>query len=159
MVNFRRMNQKTLFDKISITASRATAHAYSTSFSLGIQCLQRDLRNPVYAIYGFVRFADEIVDTFQDYDRKALLRRFSEDTWRAIEEKISLNPILNSFQAAVNQFNIDHKLIDQFIKSMEMDLLQVKYNQQEYENYISGAAESVGLMCLRVFCGDDEVKY
>ena len=153
------MDPKLLFDKISTATSRMTTHVYSTSFSIGIRCLEKSLRNPIYSVYGFVRFADEIVDTFHDFDKQALLKRFREDTWIAIEEKISLNPILNSFQATVNKFNIDHKIIELFLSSMEMDLVQKKYNQQEFEKYILGSAEGVGLMCLRVFCKGNNEDY
>jgi phytoene/squalene synthetase len=116
------MNQKALFDEVSISCSRKTTHAYSTSFSLGIRTLGKQYRDPVYAVYGFVRFADEIVDTFHDFDKATLMARFREDTVRAIEDKISLNPILNSFQKAYHQFNFDWELVDTFLKSMEMDL-------------------------------------
>ncbi len=139
--------------------SRLAAHSYSTSFSLGIRCLEKDFRNPIYSIYGFVRFADEIVDTFHDYDKKGLLERFKQDTWRAIDEKISLNPILHSFQSTVNHYNIDSKLIEQFLRSMEMDLVEKQYDQAGYEKYILGSAEVVGLMCLRVFCRGNEAEY
>lgn len=150
---------KDLFDKVSIRCSRLTTHAYSTSFSFGIRCLGKELRDPVYAIYGFVRFADEIVDTFHDYDKKTLLERFRKETFLAIEEKISLNPILNSFQETVNRYEIDHALIDQFLKSMEMDLVQQTHSQQSFENYVLGSAEVVGLMCLKIFCNKDMVQY
>jgi 15-cis-phytoene synthase len=142
---------KALFDTISIRCSRLTTRAYSSSFSLGIRCLAKELRDPVYSIYGFVRFADEIVDTFHGYDKEGLLKRFEEETYRSIEEKISLNPILNSFQAAVNEFGIERSLISQFMKSMQMDLVQRSYNSEQFRQYILGSAEVVGLMCLRVF--------
>ncbi len=150
---------KELFDKVSLRCSKVTTHAYSTSFSLGIRCLERELRNPIYSIYGFVRFADEIVDTFHDFDKKTLLQRFRTETYLAIDEKISLNPILNSFQHTVNQFNIEKKLIDQFLYSMEMDLSQTEYDSENFKEYILGSAEVVGLMCLRVFCKGDEAQY
>lgn len=153
------MSQKDLFDRVSMKTSRLAAHSYSTSFSLGIRCLEKDLRNPIYAIYGFVRFADEIVDTFHDYDKKSLLHRFAEDTWKAIDEKISLNPILHSFQSTVNQYGIDRELIETFLHSMEMDLIEKHYDQDRFEEYILGSAEVVGLMCLRVFCRGDEAEY
>jgi 15-cis-phytoene synthase len=142
---------KELFDSVSIRCSRLTTKAYSTSFSLGILCLEKELRDPIYSIYGFVRFADEIVDTFHAHDKVALLNRFREDTFRSIEEKISLNPILNSFQFTVNRFSIENELIGQFLKSMEMDLHQKSYDSKEFQAYILGSAEVVGLMCLRVF--------
>ena len=153
------MNQKALFDKVCLKASRFTAHAYSTSFSFGIQCLEKQLRNPIYSIYGFVRFADEIVDTFHDYDKSGLLKKFKEDAYTAIDEKISLNPILHSFQTTVHQFGIEREVIEQFLFSMEMDLNEKEYNQEGFEKYILGSAEVVGLMCLRVFCKGDEAAY
>lgn len=150
---------KALFDSVSIRCSRLTTRAYSTSFSLGIRCLSKELRDPVYAIYGFVRFADEIVDTFHEYDKESLLKRFEAETYRSIEEKISLNPILNSFQATVNRFGIEQSLIARFIKSMEMDLTRRSYNSDEFRDYIFGSAEAVGLMCLRVFSKGDHHLY
>lgn len=150
---------KELFDSVSIRCSRLTTKAYSTSFSLGIFCLGKELRDPVYAIYGFVRFADEIVDSFHDFDKPTLLNRFKEETYRSIAEGISLNPILNSFQATVNEFQIEHELIEQFLKSMEMDLQQKVHDQSSFEEYILGSAEVVGLMCLRVFCNNDRALF
>ncbi len=150
---------KELFDSVSLKCSKFTTQAYSTSFSLGIRCLEKELRNPIYAIYGFVRFADEIVDTFHDHNKSDLLRRFKEDTYFAIQEKISLNPILHSFQHAVNTFKFESALVDQFLKSMEMDLALTSYDQKGIEEYILGSAEVVGLMCLRVFCKGDEQTY
>lgn len=150
---------KELYDNVSIRCSRLTTKAYSTSFSLGILCLEKELRDPIYSIYGFVRFADEIVDTFHDFDKKVLLDRFKEDTYRSVEEGISLNPILNSFQYTVNKFSIERELIDQFLKSMEMDLLQTEYNEDSFKEYILGSAEVVGLMCLRVFAKGDNEMY
>ena len=150
---------KELYDKVSIKCSRVTTRSYSTSFSLGIRCLGKELRDPVYSIYGFVRFADEIVDTFHDYDKHLLLTRFKEDTYRAIDEKISTNPILNSFQITVHHFKIDRILVDQFLHSMEMDLNQKKHSQETFQEYILGSAEVVGLMCLRVFCNGDNDLY
>ncbi|MBN8578533.1 MAG: phytoene/squalene synthase family protein [Cytophagales bacterium] len=150
---------KQLFDSVSLRCSKLTTRAYSTSFSLGIRCLRKELQGPIYSIYGFVRFADEIVDTFHEYDKAALLSRFKEDTFRALSEKISLNPILNSFQQTANQFKFEKELIEQFLKSMEMDLHLTTYDQQGIEDYILGSAEVVGLMCLRVFCNGDESAY
>jgi phytoene/squalene synthetase len=150
------MTTKDLFDKVSIETSKLTTKAYSTSFSIGIRCLAPQLRNPVYAIYGFVRFADEIVDAFHDYNKAELLDRFRIDTKKAIEERISLNPILNSFQATVNQYEVDLKLIDRFLDSMEMDLTLRSCDKQNFDNYILGSAEAVGLMCLHVFCDRDK---
>lgn len=150
---------KDLFDHVSIRCSRLTTRAYSTSFSLGIRCLEKELRDPIYAIYGFVRFADEIVDTFHNFDKAVLLQRFKEDTYTAIAEGISLNPILNSFQATVNRYQIDHDLIEQFLKSMEMDLTKKDYDLHGFKEYILGSAEVVGLMCLRVFVKGDDAMY
>lgn len=153
------MGQKALYDRISYQVSRLTTRSYSTSFSLGIRCLSRELRDPIYAVYGFVRFADEIVDTFHGHNKPTLLKRFCEETWHAIDEKISLNPILHSFQHTVNTYNIDRALIQQFLTSMEMDLERKKYDQVGYEKYILGSAEVVGLMCLKIFCKGDEAEY
>jgi 15-cis-phytoene synthase len=150
---------KEFFDKVCIRCSRLTTRAYSTSFSLGIRCLEKELRDPIYSIYGFVRFADEIVDTFHDYNKKELLDRFKEETHRSIEEKISLNPILNSFQKIVHQYGIEPALYNQFLKSMEMDLLKTNYDEQSINEYILGSAEVVGLMTLRVFCKNDKAMY
>lgn len=150
---------KELFDNVSIRCSRLTTKAYSTSFSLGIRCLEKSLRDPIYAIYGFVRFADEIVDTFHGYNKADLLQRFSDETYTAIEERISLNPILNAFQSAVNEYKIDRELIDRFLKSMEMDLHRETYDEAAFKEYILGSAEVVGLMCLRVFCKGDQESY
>lgn len=150
---------KNLYDSVSLKCSKLTTRAYSTSFSLGIQCLKKKLQGPIYSIYGFVRFADEIVDTFHNYDKATLLKRFKEDTYRALEEGISLNPILNSYQQTANQFNFERALTDQFLKSMEMDLHLTSYDQKGIEDYILGSAEVVGLMCLRVFCEGDEAQY
>jgi 15-cis-phytoene synthase len=140
-----------LFNRLSVRCSRVTTHLYSTSFSLGIRCLHRRLRNPIYAIYGFVRLADEIVDTFHNYNKEDLLSRFKLETFRALEENISLNPILHNFQATVNHCKIERKLVESFLKSMENDLHKTNYNPSEINDYIFGSAEVVGLMCLRVF--------
>lgn len=148
-----------LFDEVSTRCSRITTHLYSTSFSLGIHCIHERLRNPIYAIYGFVRFADEIVDTFHDHNKEDLLSRFKDDTYRAIEERISLNPILHSFQSTVNKYNIENSLIEKFLNSMEMDLHKSNYNSDEIKEYIIGSAEVVGLMCLRVFCEGNNLLY
>jgi phytoene synthase len=150
---------KALFDSVSIRTSRMTTKAYSTSFSLGILGLDKKYHDPIYAIYGFVRFADEIVDTFEDYPQKELLERFWKDTYLALDEKISLNPILNSFQQVVNAFDIDRDLIETFLKSMEMDLYKNDYDEEGYKAYILGSAEVVGLMCLKVFVDGDEKRY
>lgn len=150
---------KEIFDHVSIRCSRVTTHAYSTSFSLGILCLGKELRDPIYSIYGFVRFADEIVDSFHQYDKEKLLALFKTDTQRAVEQKISLNPILNSFQQTVHQYHIEEELINQFLKSMEMDLTRKDYDTVGFQEYILGSAEVVGLMCLRVFCKNDSTLY
>ena len=150
---------KELFDMISRKSSKMTTVMYSTSFSLGIRFFSKRFHDPIYGIYGFVRFADEIVDSFEGFDKEKLLSRFTEDTYSAIEEKISLNPILNNFQYVVNAYGIDRELIDLFLRSMKMDLCQVAYDQAEYEAYILGSAEVVGLMCLKVFCEGDQDKY
>jgi 15-cis-phytoene synthase len=150
---------KELFDQVSLRCSRLTTHAYSTSFSLGIKCLKQELQAPIYSVYGFVRFADEIVDTFHNFDKATLLARFKADTYLALTEKISLNPILNSFQATANRYKFERELIDQFLKSMEMDLHFTAYDQNGIQEYILGSAEVVGLMCLRVFCEGNEEMY
>ena len=149
---------KSLFDQISQDTSKMTTRKYSTSFSLGIRFLHTDMHQPIYSIYGFVRFADEIVDSFHGYNKKELLSKFKKDTYLAIINKISLNPILNSFQWAVNKYNIPMELIETFLNSMEMDLEKHNYDQMNYETYILGSAEVVGLMCLKVFVeGNDEM--
>ncbi len=144
-----------LFNKTALECSKLITEHYSTSFTLGIKTLDRKFHLPIYAIYGFVRYADEIVDTFHDYDKKTLLARFKHDTYQAIAEGISLNPILQAFQLIVNQYNIEHDLIEAFLKSMEMDLYNQDYDADGYNEYIYGSAEVVGLMCLRVFCEGD----
>lgn len=153
------MDQKALYHKNSFKCSKITTQSYSTSFSLGILSLNKKFRDPIYGIYGFVRFADEIVDTFHEHNKIDLMHRFEQDTYRAIDEKISLNPVLNSFQQVVNEYNIEADLIDKFLLSMKMDLNNKEYEQITYENYILGSAEVVGLMCLRVFTNGDEKYY
>ncbi|XOV95383.1 MAG: phytoene/squalene synthase family protein [Bacteroidota bacterium] len=148
-----------LYTKTTLECSKLITQSYSTSFTLGIKTLHKKLRLPIYAIYGFVRYADEIVDTFHDYDKKTLLDRFKKDTYLAIKEKISLNPVLHSFQLVVNQYQIEMELIDAFLHSMEMDLTKETYSDDQYEEYIYGSAEVVGLMCLNVFCENDKKKY
>ncbi|MDQ2864545.1 MAG: phytoene/squalene synthase family protein [Bacteroidota bacterium] len=148
-----------LFHDVSYQCSRFTTHRYSTSFSSAIKLLHKDLQRPIYNIYGFVRFADEIVDTFHEYDKAELLNEFKTETYKAIERKISLNPILNSFQITVNEFEIDLALIDAFFKSMEYDLHKTSYDANGYKDYIYGSAEVVGLMCLNIFCEKDIAKY
>ena len=150
---------KELFDELSFSVSKKTALKYSTSFSLGIKSLGSDIRPAVYAIYGFVRLADEVVDSFNGFDKEGLLARLRGEVRLAIDQKISLNPILNSFQKAVNQYDIEWELIDTFLKSMEMDLYRTHYNAEMYNEYILGSAEVVGLMCLRVFVYGNEQEY
>lgn len=148
-----------IFHEVSQDCSRITTEKYSTSFFSSIRLLHKDLRAPIFNIYGFVRFADEIVDTFHGHDKEVLLKEFREATYLAIERKISLNPILNSFQLTVNQYQIDHQLIDAFLHSMEMDLNKKNYDRNGYEEYIYGSAEVVGLMCLTVFCDGHKDTY
>ena len=150
---------KYIFDKISRETSKLTTRVYSTSFSLGIRLLGRDYRYPVYGIYGFVRFADEIVDTFHEYNKTDLFYSFKDETYKAIDNGISLNPILNSFQHVVNEYKIDRKLIDQFLYSMEMDLTNKDYDRDGFDKYVLGSAEVVGLMCLKIFCDGEEEEY
>lgn len=150
---------KQLFDTLSHDMSAMTTKKYSTSFSLGIQFLSKDLQAPIHAIYGFVRFADEIVDSFHAYEKKELLQEFKAETYKALERGISLNPILNSFQWAVNKYQIDPALIETFLRSMEMDLETTQYERAVYEQYILGSAEVVGLMCLKVFVRGNEESY
>lgn len=150
---------KTIFDEISLATSIGITKKYSTSFSIGILCLDKSIRNAIYQIYGFVRVADEIVDSFHGYDKKTLLNEFEEETYKSIERKISTNPVLNSFQAVVNKYNIDHKLIESFLYSMRMDLEAKIHNKDSYDTYIYGSAEVVGLMCLYVFVNGDMEEY
>jgi 15-cis-phytoene synthase len=148
-----------LYTKTTLECSKLITEHYSTSFTLGIKTLDKRFHLPIYAIYGFVRYADEIVDTFEGFDKKTLLSRFKSDTYVAIEEGVSLNPVLHSFQLIVNKYKIDHDLIESFLHSMEMDLYYADYNQEGYEAYIYGSAEVVGLMCLRVFCEGNLEEY
>ncbi len=148
-----------LFNKVSNDCSKAVTVNYSTSFSSAIKMLHADLRTPIFNVYGFVRLADEIVDTFHGHDKPFLLQQFREQTYDALERRISLNPILNSFQQTVHQYKIDLQLIDAFFKSMESDLTQNVYDRQGYEEYIYGSAEVVGLMCLYVFCEGDQAAF
>ena len=151
---------KKLFDTVSQDCSRLVTNAYSTSFSLATKMLDASIRNHIYNIYGFVRFADEIVDSFHNHNKKYLLDNFEADLFTSIKDKISLNPILNSFQLTVNTFKIDHDLIKAFMKSMRLDLEKSTYKTQaEYEEYIYGSADVVGLMCLKVFVKGDEKKF
>jgi len=146
------MDHEQLFTDTSLACAQLITRRYSTSFSLGIRTLDKALHRAIYAVYGFVRWADEIVDTFHSRDKAALLAGFEADTYAAIAAGFSLNPVLHAFQWAVNTYQIDHEFIDAFLRSMEMDLEDKNYRQELYEQYIYGSAEVVGLMCLRVFC-------
>ena len=148
-----------IFHEVSQACSKVTTERYSTSFSSAIRLLNTSIQTPIYNIYGFVRFADEIVDTFHDHDKDHLLAQFKKETYDSIERGISLNPILHSFQLTVNQYNIDHALIEAFFRSMEFDLDKNAYDQVGYEEYIYGSAEVVGLMCLYVFCDGNTQEY
>ncbi len=148
-----------LFHTTSEQCSKITTELYSTSFSSAIKLLNKELRTPIYNIYGFVRFADEIVDTFHDYNKVELLNEFKVETYAAIERGISLNPVLHSFQSTVNKYHIDIDLVEAFFKSMEWDLSKDHYNANDYAAYIYGSAEVVGLMCLYVFCEGDKAMF
>ncbi len=153
------MGNYQLFHDVSVACSKVTTRKYSTSFSMGIRFLGSEMRDPIYAIYGFVRLADEVVDTFHEHDKATMLQQLKADTFEAINNGISLNPILNSFQKAVNKYNIKHEWIHTFFGSMEQDLSKSNYTRESYENYILGSAEVVGLMCLHVFTEGDEDLY
>lgn len=148
-----------LYNSTCRECSKLITNRYSTSFSMGIKVFDYRFRAPIYAIYGFVRFADEIVDTFHDKPKAQLLERFKGDTRQAIEEGISLNPVLHAFQETVRRYHIEWELIEAFLRSMEMDLYHHSYEEGMYDEYIYGSAEVVGLMCLRVFCEGDETMY
>lgn len=148
-----------LYDKVTYNCSQLITKHYSTSFTLGIRTLDNHYHPAIYAIYGFVRLADEIVDTFHQYDKASLIERFESDTYQAIQEKISLNPVLHAFQDTVNRYNIPHHLIDSFLHSMKMDLNYSFYDSPKFREYVYGSAEVVGLMCLKVFCHGEEVQY
>ncbi len=150
---------KQLFDDVSIDCSKLVTKSYSTSFSMAVQMLAPSIRNPIYGIYGFVRFADEIVDSFHDYNKNELIEKFEADYYMAYKDGISLNPILNSFQAVVRKYNITDDLVQAFLKSMKLDLHKSEYTDEEYKEYIYGSADVVGLMCLKVFVNGDEKKY
>ncbi len=151
---------KAIFDTVSYSCSKIVTNSYSTSFSLASKMLSNSIRQDIYNIYGFVRFADEIVDTFHDYNKEELFNDFEVEMYNAIKNKISLNPILNSFQQTVHQYNIQPELYEAFMKSMRLDLHKTKYlTDQEYKEYIYGSADVVGLMCLKVFVKGDEEKY
>lgn len=151
---------KQLFDSVSINCSKLVTKSYSTSFSLAVKMLAPSIRDAIYSIYGFVRFADEIVDSFHNYDKEKLLKKFEKDYYKAYKNDISLNPILHSFQATVKKYNIDDGLVQAFLKSMKQDLYKTRYNTvEEYNEYIYGSADVVGLMCLKVFVNGDEKRY
>ena len=147
------------YENTSAKLSKKLTVAYSTSFSLGIKVFAPEFRDPIYSIYGWVRIADEIVDTFHNSDKRYLLQKFKDDTYEAIDHKLSTNPVIHAFQNVVNTYNIQHDLIDAFLKSMEMDLDEHSYEREDYDEYIYGSAEVVGLMCLKIFVGGDEEKY
>ncbi|MGB9696245.1 MAG: phytoene/squalene synthase family protein [Ignavibacteria bacterium] len=148
-----------LYNKISEKTSKLITNSYSTSFSIGIRLLHKSLRQPIYQIYGFVRIADEIVDTFHNFDKEKLLSDFKIETFKAINEHISTNPVLNSFQSVVHKYNIDTELIETFFYSMNLDLTKRTYIYEEFKQYIRGSAEAVGLMCLKVFVKGDIIEY
>lgn len=147
-----------LYSLTTFKCSKLITEHYSTSFTLGIKTLHKKFHYPIFGIYGYVRYADEIVDTFHNHDKAALLERYRKDTWLALDERISTNPVLHSFQEVVHAYDIERELIEAFLDSMEMDLHNKEYSNNQYEDYIYGSAEVVGLMCLRVFCeGDREL--
>lgn len=148
-----------LYEKNNLQVSKLTTKNYSTSFSLGVRMLNKKFHNPIYGIYGYVRYADEIVDTFYNYPRENMLDEFITETYQAIERKISTNPIIDSFQRVVNQYNIEREHIEAFLNSMKMDLEHKEYNKTLGEKYVYGSAEVVGLMCLRIFYYDDDMAY
>lgn len=150
---------KSIFDDVSYNCSKLTTRKYSTSFSLGILFLSAEIRKDIYAIYGFVRLADEIVDSFHDYNKQELLDRVKHEVYESIDQGISLNPILQSFQMTINKYDIDRELIERFLHSMEMDLNRELHDLQSFEEYVLGSAEVVGLMCLQVFVGGDKSEY
>lgn len=148
-----------LYDETCFETSKLITQKYSTSFSRGISAFHPRFRYPIYAIYGFVRLADEIVDTFHTLDKKKLLDDFEQEAFDAIEDRISLNPVLQSFQITVNRYQIDHEVIKCFLKSMRMDIGKATFTEVEYKQYIHGSAEVIGLMCLRVFCEGDNERF
>ncbi|RVU01603.1 phytoene/squalene synthase family protein [Mucilaginibacter limnophilus] len=148
-----------LYNDTCFDCSKLVANRYSTSFSLGIKAFSKKFRAPIYAIYGFVRCADEIVDTFHNHDKETLIADFKAETYKAIAQGLSLNPVLHAFQAVVNKYDINPELIEAFLTSMEMDLYATSYDEETYHAYIYGSAEVVGLMCLKVFCENDDELY
>ncbi|MDX5337925.1 MAG: phytoene/squalene synthase family protein [Cyclobacteriaceae bacterium] len=153
------MDALELYDLTTLECSKLITQRYSTSFTIGIKTLDKKFHLPIYGIYGFVRYADEIVDTFHQHDKSQLLDQFKEDTYKAIESKISLNPVLHAFQLIVNKYKIPKEYIEAFLLSMEMDLDAKKYDDSKYKEYIYGSAEVVGLMCLKVFCEGNEALF
>lgn len=153
------LNRIALYNNVSLLCSTGITKKYSTSFSLGTKLFSKDIQIAIYSIYGFVRIADEIVDSFHTFNKEKLLNDFRQQTYNAINEGISTNPILQSFQISVNKFNIDRELIDAFLKSMEMDLNPRSFNREEIGEYIYGSAEVVGLMCLKVFCRGNQNEF
>ena len=151
---------KALFDSVSYKCSKIVTQSYSTSFSMATKMLADTIRQDIYNIYGFVRFADEIVDTFHDYNKDLLFKRFEADLENALVDKISLNPILNAFQHTYHRYNLEKHMVDSFIKSMKLDLSKTTYlTEEEYKDYIYGSADVVGLMCLKVFVSGNNEKY
>lgn len=151
---------KKIFDNSAVACSKIVTNSYSTSFSLAVKMLYKSIQPAIYSIYGFVRYADEVVDTFHDYDKEVLLEEFKNDFYLSLERGISLNPILHSFQRVVIDYNIDLNLIQAFLRSMKMDLTKSNYaTYEEYKEYIYGSADVVGLMCLKVFVNGDQEKY
>jgi len=151
---------KKLFDQVSENCSKVVTESYSTSFTLATKMLDSSIRQDIYNIYGFVRFADEIVDSFHDFDKQDLLNLFELDLKKSIKDKISLNPILNSFQKTFNKYEIDYKLVNSFLKSMKWDLNKKQYlNKEEFNEYVYGSADVVGLMCLKVFVKGNQKQY
>ena len=148
-----------LYHKISVDASKNVTQLYSTSFSMGIKLLDKTIHDAIFSIYGFVRVADEIVDTFHDYPKSEMLQEFKEETYKALDREISVNPILHAFQMVVNKYSIERDLIDKFLLSMEQDLNDIQYSSVGYKEYIVGSAEVVGLMCLKVFVNGDNDLY
>ena len=151
--------KKQLFDDVSINCSKLVTKTYSTSFSLAVKMLGPSIRDAIYSVYGFVRFADEIVDSFHGFDKEKLINDFEADYYKAYADGISLNPILNAFQSTVKQYNIEDELVQAFLKSMKQDLYKSEYTKEEYEEYIYGSADVVGLMCLKVFVNGDKNRY
>ena len=153
------MSSYQLYNQVTAETSKQTTLMYSSSFSSAIKLLHKDLRQPIYDVYGLVRYADEIVDTFHDFDKAKLLAQFKIDTYTAIEQGVSLNPILHRFQLTFRKYNIGQDLVEAFFNSMEMDLCKQDYDAAAYQNYIYGSAEVVGLMCLHIFCDGNKEKY